>query len=237
MSDLAGKTVIVTGATGSLGRATSLAFARAGASLALVARDPSALARLRDSLPPGAPALVYPADLLQSDQTRAMAEAVKARFGGIHVLANIAGGFQMGPAVHETSDADWEQMLDLNLRTALNSARAVIPSLLEQGAGRLIQVAARAATRGVARMAPYCVAKSAIVTLTESLSEELKHRGITVNCVLPGTLDTPANRADMPDQDPANWVPPEALAEVILFLASDAARCVTGAAIPVYGRS
>jgi NAD(P)-dependent dehydrogenase (short-subunit alcohol dehydrogenase family) len=128
-------------------------------------------------------------------------------------------------------------MLDLNARTVFNTCRTVIPHMLAQGSGRIINVAARAALEGKAHMAPYCVSKAAVITLTESLAAEHKDRDITVNCILPGTLDTPQNRAAMPDQDHTQWVPPAALADVILFLASDAARCVTGAAVPVYGRS
>ncbi len=128
-------------------------------------------------------------------------------------------------------------MLDLNARTVFHCARAIIPRLLENGGGRIINVSARAATHGLGHMAPYCVSKAAVITLTESLAEELKDSGITVNCVLPGTLDTPQNRAAMPEADPTTWVALEALADVILFLASHASRGITGAAIPVYGRS
>jgi NAD(P)-dependent dehydrogenase (short-subunit alcohol dehydrogenase family) len=128
-------------------------------------------------------------------------------------------------------------MLDLNARTAFNTCRAVVPHLLSGAGGRIINVSARAATQGKARMAPYCVSKAAVITLTESLAAEHKHDGINVNCILPGTVDTPQNRAAMPGQDFDKWVPPAALADVILFLASDAARCVTGAAVPVYGQS
>ena len=160
-----------------------------------------------------------------------------ARFGGVQVLANLAGGFSLGPPLHETSDAAWNAMLDLNLRTLFHCARAAIPRLLESGGGRIINVSARVARQGLAHMAPYCVSKSAVITLTESLSDELKHHGINVNCVLPGTLDTPQNRAAMPDADHSTWLSPQALADVILFLASDASRGITGAAIPVYGRS
>lgn len=116
-------------------------------------------------------------------------------------------------------------------------ARAVIPHMLTQGSGRIVSVSARAAREGKAKMGPYCASKAAVITLTETLAAEHKHTGINSNCILPGTIDTPQNRADMPDADYSKWVPPEALADVVVFLASDAARCVTGAAIPVYGQS
>jgi NAD(P)-dependent dehydrogenase (short-subunit alcohol dehydrogenase family) len=128
-------------------------------------------------------------------------------------------------------------MFSINLHTALNSCRAVVPHLLRQGGGRIVNVAARAALAGVPTLAAYCASKSALVRLSESLAAELKDQGITVNCVLPGTIDTPQNRRDMPGADFSKWVAPEAIADVILFLASDAARAVSGASIPVYGRS
>jgi NAD(P)-dependent dehydrogenase (short-subunit alcohol dehydrogenase family) len=109
--------------------------------------------------------------------------------------------------------------------------------MLERGSGRIVHVAARAGLSGGANMAAYSASKSALIRLVESLSAELRHKGINVNCVLPGTLDTPQNRQEMPNADYSKWVPVEALADVIAFLASDAARAVTGAAIPVYGRS
>jgi len=127
--------------------------------------------------------------------------------------------------------------MDLNARTVFNCSRAVIPHMLATGGGKIVNVSARAATEGKGRMAPYCASKAAVITLTESMAAEHKHNGINVNCILPGTVDTPQNREAMPDQDHGRWVPTAALADVILFLASDAARCVTGAAVPVYGQS
>ncbi len=237
MQDFKGRTVIVTGATGHLGQATARAFAARGASLALVARDPAGLAEARQRLGVETDVATFAVDLLQPPAVSAMVDQVIARFGGLHALVNLAGGFAMGPAVHDTTDQDWERMMDLNMHTLLNSVRAAIPRFLEAGVGRIVNVSARAAIQGSGHMAPYCVAKAAVITLTESLADELRHTGITVNCVLPGTLDTPPNRAAMPDANHDTWVSLDALADVILFLASDAARAITGASIPVYGRS
>jgi NAD(P)-dependent dehydrogenase (short-subunit alcohol dehydrogenase family) len=166
-----------------------------------------------------------------------MVERVSAHFGRIDILANIAGGFTMGPPLHETEDRDWDFMMGLNARSVFNTCRAVVPRMLEQGGGRIVNVSARAATEGKGHMGPYCASKAAVLTLTESLAAEHRDTGINVNCILPGTVDTPQNRAAMPDADHSRWVPTSALADVILFLASDAARCVSGAAVPVYGRS
>jgi NAD(P)-dependent dehydrogenase (short-subunit alcohol dehydrogenase family) len=231
------KVAIVTGAAGNLGGAVARAFANQGARLALVDLDPQAIERTRQGLPAGCESAAFPTDLMDAQAVEAMASAVAAHYGRVDVLANIAGGFTMGPPVHETPDKDWELMLNLNARTVFYCCRAVVPRMLASGGGRIVNVSARAATRGVGHMGPYCTSKAAVITLTEALADELKEQGINVNCVLPGTLDTPQNRAAMPDQDPSRWVPLEALADVILFLASDAARAVSGAAVPVYGRS
>jgi NAD(P)-dependent dehydrogenase (short-subunit alcohol dehydrogenase family) len=137
--------------------------------------------------------------------------------------------------VHEAALDDWERMLAVNLRTALLASRAVVPHMLRQGAGRIVHVAARPALSAPAGFAPYAASKSAVMRLCESLSAELAGSGINVNCVVPGTLDTPENRQAMPGADRRGWVEPEAVADVVLFLLSQAARSVSGAAIPVYG--
>jgi NAD(P)-dependent dehydrogenase (short-subunit alcohol dehydrogenase family) len=237
MQSLNEKVAIVTGAAGNLGRAVSLALAAQGARVALVDLDEPALEEARAELSPGSGATGFAADLIEPDSVADMVERVLAHFGHIDILANIAGGFTMGPPLHETEDKDWDFMMDLNARTVFNCCRAVVPHMLARRGGRIVNVAARAATEGKGRMAPYCASKAAVITLTQSLAAEHKHAGINVNCILPGTVDTPQNRAAMPDADHGLWVPTSALADVVLFLASDAARCVTGAAVPVYGRS
>jgi NAD(P)-dependent dehydrogenase (short-subunit alcohol dehydrogenase family) len=156
------------------------------------------------------------------------------------VLTNAVGGYRAGKPVHETPLETWNLMLNLNARSAFVLSRAVVPPMLERGSGKIVHTAARAALKGGAKAAAYSISKSAVVRLVESLAAELRHKGITVNCVLPGTIDTPQNRqalAALPNVDPNRWVPPEAIADVILFLASDAAWAVNGAAIAVYGRS
>ncbi len=234
MAQLAGRVAIVTGAAGNLGRAVTDALLAHGARVAQVDRDAAAL---RAVSPASDRTATFVADLLDSDSVAQMAADVKDRFGRVDILANIAGGFAMGPPLYETADAAWEQMLNLNARSVFYCCRAVIPLLLAAGGGRIVNISARAAREGQPRMAPYCAAKAAVITLTESLAAEHKDDRITVNCILPGTIDTPQNRSAMPDQEFDRWVSPAALAEVIVFLVSDAASCVTGAAIPVYGRS
>ncbi len=150
-------------------------------------------------------------------------------------MINTAGGFRAGSPVHETSLDTWEFMISLNAKTAFIASRAVVPQMILQRSGAIINIGARPGLKGVANAAAYGASKSAVIRLTESLSAELKRKGINVNCVLPGTIDTPENRNAMPDGKFERWVKPEAVADVILFLASDLARAIHGAAIPVYG--
>lgn len=252
MSEFHGRVALVTGAAGNLGSAVAEAFALAGARLALMDVNEEALALLTADLPISngdpdsgrdsgraghADIACFVTDLIDPQSVTQSVDAVRARCGRIDILANIAGGFTMGPPLHETDTTTYDRMLDLNLRSVFNMCRAVVPLMLEQGGGRIINVSARAALTGKATMGPYCAAKAAIIALTETLAAENKHNGINVNCILPGTIDTPQNRAAMPELAHDTWVPPAALADVVLFLASTSARCVTGAALPVYGRS
>jgi len=237
MHDLKDKVVIVTGANGNLGQAVAEGLARLGARRVLVDRSSDRLARLYPQAAQAGDLLANGIDLADAAQARRLVADVLARFQRIDVLINTVGGFAGGKRVHEDDPANWEKMFSINLHTALNACRAVVPEFLRQGAGRIVNVAARAALAGVPTLGAYSASKSAVIRLTEALAGELKDHGITVNCVLPGTIDTPRNRTDMPQADHAKWVPPPALADAILFLASDAARAVTGAALPVYGRS
>lgn len=237
MSEFDGKVVMVTGAAGNLGAALAARFAALGSRLALLDHSAERLERARDELDLPSSTVLLPSDLTAADSVAAAVEKAVTRLGGIDVLANIAGGFTMGPPLHETPDSDWDLMMELNVRSVFNTCRAVIPHMLRQGSGRIVNVSARAALEGKARMGPYCASKAAVLTLTESLAAEHRLDGINVNCILPGTIDTPQNRAAMPDADHSRWVPAAALADVIVFLASEASRAVTGAAIPVYGQS
>jgi len=224
-----GRIVMITGAAGNLGRALAAAFASRSASLVLLDR--------RAAVAPPGKHLSAAVDLLDPAGVQSAVEAALGRFGRIDVLCNVAGGFRMGPPVHETSAQDWEFLLDINARTVLNTARAVVPRMLAAGGGKIVNVGAYAAQKGVANMGAYVAAKSAVIRLTESMAAELRSRNINVNCVLPTIIDTPENRAAMPDTEPSRWVSPADLAEVIVFLASDAARAVHGAALPVSGLS
>lgn len=225
---------VVTGAFGVLGSAVARAFAAQGYRVALLdmAVDPPAV--LREELGE-AHLLIGGVDLGQMDAARKAIAAVAMRFGGIDTLVNVAGGFRW-ELLEDGEVETWDELYAINLRTAVVSCKAALPALLERGRGRIINVGAGAAARAAAGMGAYAASKSGVERLTEALAAELRDRGVTVNAVLPGIIDTPRNRADMPDADFARWVAPEAIADVIVFLASDAARAVTGAAVPVFGR-
>jgi len=225
------QTVMLTGAAGNLGRAVASAFAAQGARLVLLGRR---LDDLRAAFgEAGDNRLFLAADLLDAAQVAGALAAAVARFGRVEVLCNLAGGFRMGQAVHETEDVTWNLMLDLNARTLLNTARAVVPHMLARGGGKIVNVGAAAAQKGMAQMGAYAASKSSVIRLTEAMAAELREHNINVNCVLPTILDTPENRAAMPGADPTRWVAPADLASVIVFLASPAARAVHGAALPV----
>jgi len=231
------KIVVVTGAAGNLGRAVAVRLASAGARRVLVDHSPDKLANIFGADDPASTLLVPGIDLTDPDAAGRFVSAATARFGRIDALVNTVGGYTGGKPVHEDPLSSWGRMYSLNLLTVLHACRSVIPELIKSGTGSIVNVAARAALSGIGTLGAYCASKSAVIRLTESIAAELKDHGITANCVLPGTIDTPQNRADMPKADFSKWVPPEAIADAILFLISDAARAVSGASLPVYGRS
>ena len=237
MFDFSNRVVVITGAAGNLGVVTTRAFQSAGASLVLVDRAPDRLQKMFPELAASANHfLATSIDLGDVAAVENMAAETVKRLGKIDVLVNTAGGYRAGTPLHETPLEDWDFLLNLNAKSVLISCRSVIPAMLKQGAGKIINIASRAALLGEAKAAAYSVSKTAVVRLTESMAAELKDNGINVNCIMPGMIDTPPNRQAMPDADFSKWVAPEALADVMLFLASDAARAVHGAALPVFGK-
>jgi NAD(P)-dependent dehydrogenase (short-subunit alcohol dehydrogenase family) len=229
-----GKTIVVTGGFGALGSGVAAAAVDRGASVAILDVAPSAPQALADRLGPKA-LLIGGVDLSSPEGAQKAMGAVKARFGRLDALLNVAGGFQW-ELVEDGTGESWDRMFALNLKTALNACKAALPYLMDSGAGRIVNVGAQTALKAAAGFGPYAASKSAVHRLTESLAEELKLKGLTVNAVLPSIIDTPANRRDMPKADFDRWVKPADLAAVILFLASDEAKAVTGALIPVSGR-
>lgn len=221
---LQNKVIVITGAAGGLGREVSRTAKEQGAELVLLD-------------------LAFPEELA-SDNTHAVdltdANAVKSvlqSIDRIDGLINVAGGFDMGPALYELGQSDWDKMFAINVNTARNTIAAAVPKMLEQGRGAIVNVGAFGALSGAGNMSAYCASKSVVMNITQSLSEEVKHQGINVNAVLPSVIDTPANRAAMPDANFDDWVSPTQLADVMCFLLSDGASGVHGALVPVRGLS
>jgi NAD(P)-dependent dehydrogenase (short-subunit alcohol dehydrogenase family) len=219
---LADRTIIVTGANGALGRVVSAIAAGHGARVLEfdLAFDADAENR-------------YVVDLLNPE----VIAGCLASLGDIDAVFNLAGGFDMGPPVHETDDALWTHMQRMNVDTLRNMTAAVVPTMMARGRGAIVNVGALAAREGQPGMGAYIAAKSTVMRLTETLGKELREHGINVNAVLPSIIDTPANRAAMPDADVGRWVDPQDLAEAICFLGSDRARAIHGALLPVAGLS
>lgn len=220
---------IITGGFGALGRAVGDALLAAGAQVALIDQSP-----VHEGLPKGA--LPFGGvDLCDPLATRNCVDEAAERFGGLAGIVNVAGGFAW-QSVEHGDIATWDRMYAMNVRTALLASQAALPHLLRRGRGRIVNVGAQAAGRAQTGMGAYAAAKSGVARLTEAMAEELLGRGITVNAVLPSIIDTPANRAAMPHADASGWVDPAALAQVILFLLSDASAAVSGALLPVTAR-
>ena len=229
---LQGKIVAVTGGFGQLGLAVVRAALDAGAQVAALdrARQPADTKALAGAL------VLGDIDLAESSAATKALDQVVAQFGGLDALVNIAGTFRW-ETLEKGSVDTWDLLYRVNLRSAVSTSHAALPHLTKQGGGRIINIGAgAAATKASAGMGAYTASKAGVAKLTEALAEEVKDRGITVNAILPSTIDTPANRADMPNADFSRWVPPKAIADVIVFLLSDQASAVTGALIPVSGR-
>jgi NAD(P)-dependent dehydrogenase (short-subunit alcohol dehydrogenase family) len=226
--DLTGKVLVVTGADGALGQAVAATLNAYGAKLALLSHS-GAGKQL-----PGAWHYVG-VDLTLEPSARSAMARVAQDAGRLDGLINVAGGFRW-EKMSEGTIASWDAMYQLNLKTAVNACQAALPYLLRSASGRIVNVGAMGAQKASAGMGPYAASKAGVAQLTEALADELKDRGITVNAILPSTLDTPKNRADMPTADFTRWVSLSEAAEVIAFLVSDKASAVTGALIPVAGR-
>ena len=229
---------LVAGASGALGGALLVRLAAEGARVAATARDPERLAAslATAGLALGERLTVHGFDLADGAAAEALVAEVVTGHGRLDHLFNVAGTYAAAESVEATPDELWTRLWDANFRVTLHACRAAAPVMKRQGEGTIVNVGSRASLHGGAGAAAYSVSKTAVVRLTESLAAEGKKLGVRVNCVLPHTLDTPANRAAMPKSDPSNWVELDALVDVLLFLASPAARALHGAAIPVFGR-
>jgi NAD(P)-dependent dehydrogenase (short-subunit alcohol dehydrogenase family) len=223
-----GKVVVVTGASGALGKVVAEVALARGARVAGIDHAPSQTPAAANRIEFGGVDLTDPA------QAKKAIDGAAAHFGKLDALVNIAGAFAF-EAIAEGNPKTWQRMYALNVLTALNASQSAIPHLAASNAGRIVNIGAMGALQAGAGMGAYAASKAGVHRLTEALAAECKGR-ITVNAVLPSTIDTPANRASMPKADFKKWVTAEELAEVILFLASDAASAITGALLPVSGR-
>ncbi|PWU01296.1 MAG: hypothetical protein C5B51_23230 [Terriglobia bacterium] len=224
------RVVLITGAKGGLGSFVTQAFLAAGDTVIGSSRS----IENRDFPNPRFTAMT--ADVTDFAAARRLADCALQGYGKIDVLVHVMGGFSGGQPLPETDDATWDRMMNLNLRSAFNMFRAVIPPMRAAGAGRIIAIASRAAAEPAANISAYSASKAALVSLVRTAALENKDLGITANAILPGTMDTEANRKADSNADFSRWVPPQDVADLVIFLASGAAAQISGAAIPIYGR-
>jgi NAD(P)-dependent dehydrogenase (short-subunit alcohol dehydrogenase family) len=233
----ASKIALITGGTGGLGRAVTLAFLHEGASVIATYIKKDEADGLRDAVGPNAHLELLPLDATDEAACRALVDGITARHGHLDILVNTIGGYAGGKALWEIDPRTYQLMLTLNVHAGFNLARAVVPAMLKQRSGAIVNIAAKAAYDHAAGAAAYAASKSAALALFDCLAQDVKGKGVRVNSVLPSIIDTDANRKDMPNADFSKWPKPEEIAQVILFLCSDDAKVVHGAAIPVYGQS
>lgn len=222
--------VIITGAKGGLGTFVTNAFLAGGARVAGVSRS------IQDSDFPNPNFTAIPAEISTVASAAAMIDAVLKKTARIDTLVHLVGGFAGGKPTSETDDATWDQMLAMNLRSAVNVIRAVLPHMQRARSGRIIAIGSHAAAEPPPTLSAYSASKAALVSFIRTVAAENKDSGITANIVLPGTMDTPANRAAMPSADFSKWVDPASVASLLVWLASPAGAEVNGAVIPIYGR-
>ena len=226
---LTDRVILITGANGGLGAAVTKAFLDAGARVAGVAK------KIQNSDFPHPNFTATSAELGSADAARAVVGATIAKWGRIDVLVHLVGGFAGGKSVAETDDALLEQMLEVNLLAAFHMFRAVLPDMRTRGAGHILVIGSRTAVDPQPMVGAYSASKAALVSLVGTIALENKDRGISANVILPGTMDTPANRTSMPGADPAKWVRPAQVASLLVHLASDEASQISGAVIPIFG--
>lgn len=232
--NLEGKVSLITGTTGGLGPSVAEAFLAAGSRVCSTYRTDEKLVFLHNHLGKLVTRLSdYQVDVIREQQVQPMVTDVLKRFGRIDALVNVAGGWLGDKPVEEHSMREWDYMLDLNLKSAVVTTRAVLPVMKKQGSGAIVYIGATSGLCGEAGASAYAAAKAALISLTQSVQAEVRAMGISVNCVLPSMIDTAANRESMPGSDTSGWTAPQSIAKVIAFLASEEGRAVKGAAIPV----
>lgn len=231
------KVALITGGTGGLGRAVTLAMLHEGASVIATYIKKDEADALRDAVGPHAHLELLPLDATDESACRALVDGITARHGRLDFLVNAIGGYAGGKPLWETDPRTYQLMLTLNLHAGFNLARIVVPAMLRQKSGAIVNVASKAALDHAAGASAYAASKAATLALFDCLAQDVKGTGVRVNSVLPSIIDTEPNRKAMPDADFSRWPKPEEIAQVILFLCSNEARLIHGAAIPVYGES
>lgn len=237
MFDFKDQVIVVTGAAGNLGKAVVKGFL---SSRGIVCGLDHLTGRMDEFKTSGNGGGLFYAfnsvDVTDKASMLSFAEEIQRKVGVVSIVVNTVGGFSMGDPVHALSATTWQRMMDLNVLSFLNVTAALVPGMIESGGGKILSIGAKAGLQGMANAGAYSAAKAALLRLTESMAGELKPHNIQVNSIIPGIIDTPENRSDMPDSDFGKWVTPEQVTDAILFLASSAADGITGAALPVYGR-
>ena len=232
------RNVLITGGTGILGSSVTKTFLTQGDNVAVTYLFDSEVDRFKEYNPEQYDNVTFLyANVTEQDDVQKTIDTFLSKFNQLDILVNIVGGFIGGIPTTELEEDRWDFMMNLNLKSVFLCCKAVIPHMTERGSGKIVNVSARAGLKGEAEMSAYCVSKGGVRTLTESLAAEVMDSGINVNCIMPSIMDTPMNREAMPDEDHARWVKTDEVADVICFLASDAAGIINGAAIPVYGRA
>jgi NAD(P)-dependent dehydrogenase (short-subunit alcohol dehydrogenase family) len=235
-TDFAEKVVLVAGGTGGLGRAVSLAFLEQGARVAVTFRHESEFQALKEAASNHSTRLSgFNVDVTDSRQTADLVNQIVSRSNRLDVLVNTVGGYAGGTPLWELRPEVFEQMLNLNLRASYALAKSAVPPMIARKSGAIVNIASKAAWDHAAGASTYAASKAAAVALMDSLAADLIGTGVRVNSILPSIIDTEANRKAMPDADFSKWPKPEDIAQVVLFLASDAARVIHGASIPVFG--
>jgi NAD(P)-dependent dehydrogenase (short-subunit alcohol dehydrogenase family) len=231
---LSGRGIVVGGATGDLGRIVVPALLAAGARVAVPYRSPESWEALRASVPSGSALWGAPADVTDVAAAGRFVDESAGWLGRLDGVAALAGAYAGSGPLHEAAEDEWKAMLSANLQTAYALCRAAVPHLRRQG-GSIVTIGARVVETGGAGASGYAVSKAGVIALTRALAAENRGHGVRANCLMPGTIDTPGNRAAMPKADRSSWTPPEALARIIVFLLSPASAPMTGAVLPADG--
>jgi NAD(P)-dependent dehydrogenase (short-subunit alcohol dehydrogenase family) len=230
---LKGKTVLITGGTGALGQVVAEKFLQEGCNVATSYLFEDELKRLSENFRKNV--FIGRADVTEDEDVTALFHQINAKFKAVNILINIVGGFLPRNNVKDVKTKDWDQMININLRSVFLCSREFLQRLGNARYGRIISIAAMPVLKPVAGRAPYAVSKAGVVMLTQILGEELKGTGVTANAIAPSILRTQANIASMPDEDASKWVGPEEVAELMLLLCSDKGQSINGTCIPIFG--